>query len=48
MGKIFDDINEQLERWICKQPMFFVGSAPLDEDGHVNCRPRARSTVSAC
>src|SRR5580700_2518990 len=40
MGKIFDDINEQLERWIYKQPMFFVGSAPLDEDGHVNVSPK--------
>lgn len=40
MGKIFDDIDEQLERWICKQPMFFVGSAPLDEDGHVNVSPK--------
>lgn len=40
MGKVFDDINEQLERWICKQPMFFVASAPLDEDGHVNVSPK--------
>jgi Pyridoxamine 5'-phosphate oxidase len=40
MGKIFDDINEQLERWISEQPMFFVGSAPLDEDGHVNVSPK--------
>jgi hypothetical protein len=40
MGKIFDDIDEQLERWISKQPMFFVGSAPLDEDGHVNVSPK--------
>lgn len=40
MGKIFDDIDEQLERWIYKQPMFFVGSAPLDEDGHVNVSPK--------
>ena len=40
MGKIFDDIDEQLERWIFKQPMFFVGTAPLDEDGHVNVSPK--------
>ena len=40
MGKIFDDIDEQLERWICRQPMFFVGSAPLDADGHVNVSPK--------
>jgi Pyridoxamine 5'-phosphate oxidase len=40
MGKIFDVIDEQLERWIVRQPMFFVGSAPLDADGHVNVSPK--------
>jgi Pyridoxamine 5'-phosphate oxidase len=40
MGKIFDEIDEQLERWIFRQPMFFVGSAPLDADGHVNVSPK--------
>ena len=40
MGKIFDEIDEQLERWIARQPMFFVGSAPLDADGHVNVSPK--------
>ncbi len=40
MGKIFDAIDERLERWIAAQPMFFVGSAPLDEDGHVNVSPK--------
>jgi hypothetical protein len=40
MGKIFDAIDERLERWIAAQPMFFVGTAPLDEDGHVNVSPK--------
>ncbi len=40
MGKIFDEIDEQIERWILRQPMFFVGSAPLDADGHVNISPK--------
>ena len=40
MGKIFDEIDEQLERWIFRQSMFFVGSAPLDGDGHVNVSPK--------
>ena len=40
MGKIFDEIDEQIERWIFRQPMFFVGSAPLDADGHVNVSPK--------
>ena len=40
MGKVFDGIDNRLERWIASQPMFFVGSAPLDEDGHVNVSPK--------
>jgi hypothetical protein len=40
MAQIFDVIDEQLERWILRQPMFFVGSAPLDADGHVNLSPK--------
>ena len=40
MGKVFESIDERLERWIAAQPMFFVGSAPLDEDGHINVSPK--------
>ena len=40
MGKTFDGIDERLEGWIAAQRMFFVGSAPLDGDGHVNVSPK--------
>lgn len=40
MGKVFDGIDERLERWIAAQPMFFVGTAPLAGDGHVNVSPK--------
>jgi Pyridoxamine 5'-phosphate oxidase len=40
MGKVFDGIDERLERWIAAQPVFFVGTAPLDGDGHVNVSPK--------
>jgi Pyridoxamine 5'-phosphate oxidase len=40
MGKVFDGMDERLERWIAAQPMFFVGTAPLDPDGHVNVSPK--------
>jgi Pyridoxamine 5'-phosphate oxidase len=40
VGKTFEGIDERLERWIADQPMFFVGSAPLDEDGHINVSPK--------
>jgi len=37
---VFDEIDERLERWIAAQSMFFVGTAPLDSDGHVNVSPK--------
>jgi hypothetical protein len=40
MGKVFDEIDERLKRWIAAQSMFFVGTAPLDPDGHVNVSPK--------
>ena len=40
MGQVFDEIDERLERWIAAQSMFFVGTAPLDPDGHVNVSPK--------
>ena len=40
VGKIYDAIDERLEKWIAAQPMFFVGSAPLDAGGHVNVSPK--------
>jgi hypothetical protein len=40
MGKVFDGIDARLERWIAAQPMFFVGTAPLDSDGHMNVSPK--------
>jgi hypothetical protein len=40
VGKIYDGINEWLQGWIAAQPMFFVGSAPLASEGHVNVSPK--------
>jgi len=42
VGKVFDGIDERLEKWIGEQAMFFVGTAPLDEDGHVNVSPKGQ------
>lgn len=38
--KLLEDINDELKTWIKQQPMFFVASAPLAADGHVNLSPR--------
>ena len=40
MGKVYDAIDDRWRDWIAKQPMFFVASAPLDADGHVNVSPK--------
>jgi Pyridoxamine 5'-phosphate oxidase len=40
VGKVHPEIDERLAAWIAAQPLFFVGSAPLDADGHVNVSPK--------
>ena len=40
MAKQFDEIDDRMRAWIAKQPLFFVGSAPLSADGHVNVSPK--------
>ena len=40
MGKVFDGIDEHLRGWIASQTMFFVASAPIARDGHVNVSPK--------
>ena len=40
MAKQFDEIDDALRRWIERQRMFFVGTAPLGADGHVNVSPK--------
>jgi hypothetical protein len=40
VGKVYDGIDDYLRRWIGEQAMFFVGTAPLDPDGHVNVSPK--------
>ncbi|MGN6640276.1 MAG: pyridoxamine 5'-phosphate oxidase family protein [Mucilaginibacter sp.] len=40
MAKFFDSIFEQHNEFIRKQKMFFVGSAPLSRNSHVNLSPK--------
>jgi hypothetical protein len=40
MAKVFDEITDHIRGWIERQPLFFVASAPLDGDGHVNVSPK--------
>jgi hypothetical protein len=40
VGKVYERIDEHQREWVARQPLFFVGSAPLDGDGHVNVSPK--------
>jgi predicted pyridoxine 5'-phosphate oxidase superfamily flavin-nucleotide-binding protein len=40
MAKLFEAILPEHEEFIRKQQIFFVGSAPLSGDGHVNISPK--------
>ena len=40
MGRVYEQIDDRLAAWIGRQHMYFVGSAPLDGDGHVNLSPK--------
>jgi hypothetical protein len=40
MGRVYDGIDDHQRDWIARQAMFFVGSAPLAAEGHVNVSPK--------
>lgn len=40
MGKLYDGIEPALASWIMRQPMFFVGTAPSGDEGHINISPK--------
>ena len=46
MGKVFDCIDQSLASWIKAQPVWFVATAPLAQDGHVNVSPRGHDCLS--
>ena len=40
MAKVFEEITDHIRDWVSRQPMFFVATAPLAGDGHVNVSPK--------
>ena len=40
MGKVYEQIDAPLEQFIRAQQMFFVATAPLAAEGHVNLSPK--------
>lgn len=43
MGRTYDAIDDRLAQFLSAQPVFFVGTAPLADDGHVNCSPKSNN-----
>src|ERR1700750_2266519 len=40
MGKVYEAIDPKLREWLSEQKIFFVATAPLSPEGHVNCSPK--------
>lgn len=40
MATVFERIDDHLRDWIARQRLFFVGTAPLAADGHLNVSPK--------
>lgn len=40
MARTYEAITDHLREWVARQQLFFVGSAPLAGDGHVNVSPK--------
>lgn len=47
MATLFDGIDDKLRAWLLAQPVFFVGTAPLAGDGHVNVSPKGMAGTFA-
>jgi hypothetical protein len=46
MGKVYEGIGEHVDAFIRRQRVFFVATAPLAADGHVNCSPKGLDTLA--
>jgi hypothetical protein len=44
MGKLFAELDDDLRTFIARQRVFFVATAPLSPDGHVNLSPKGLDT----
>jgi hypothetical protein len=45
VGKLYEGITPELIAWVGQQHLFFVATAPLSADGHVNCSPKGLDTL---
>ena len=45
MGKEYTEIDAGIQRWMARQHVFFVSTAPLQGDGYVNCSPKGLDSL---
>ncbi len=45
MADTFERIDAQLRSWIERQHVFFVATAPRDDDGLINCSPKGLDSL---
>lgn len=45
MGKEYTEIDDRLKKWIGRQQVFFVATAPLSAAGLVNCSPKGLDSL---
>jgi hypothetical protein len=46
MAKVYPEIDENMAAWIRRQHLFFVATAPLSDDGLINCSPKGLNTFA--
>jgi predicted pyridoxine 5'-phosphate oxidase superfamily flavin-nucleotide-binding protein len=44
MSRVLDGISAELREFLEAQPVFFVATAPTNDDGHINCSPKGLDT----
>lgn len=45
MGKLYAELTPKLIEFISDQKLFFVGTAPLSQEGHVNLSPKGMDSL---
>jgi hypothetical protein len=45
VAKLYSTIDDSIRKFIEAQPLFFVGTAPLDSEGHINVSPKGLDTL---
>ena len=45
MGKEYTEIDDRIHKWIGRQQVFFVSTAPTASDGLINCSPKGLDSL---